>query len=279
MATTVKAGNNYPKNSDFGDYVPLFLMPYINTFDTGMSDYAHSGEYANALVDHYVKLDLITPLHVHMKTSISGMNVQTSNARVAFFETYGPLINGYLESESTISFTDFSFTMQAKHDNVNSSYNQLFASQASLTPSLIRLRSQSYYSGLGSLFTDKGHLIWTLAVRKEHVKYVKLCYLLGKPINPAALVLITQTGFDTRASFNKPLRTAYRKHMRDWIIEGGVTIVEMDFTEMLCGRITVPNEIASIKDIKQWEVNTVNNFVDGYIVENELCAEGVELSF
>lgn len=277
VSNIVPAGKNYPVNGDFGDYVPLFLIPFISTTNSGYS--YSSNDYPSRLNSFYGSLDVTTPLHENVRSKIGEMNVASNNARIAFFETYTNLITGYSNSEDTISPVDYTFGMYYKHDQLAASYEQIFVAQSGLTPSLVRLRSQAYYSGRGSLFTDKGNLIWTLAVKKDHVKYVKLCHLLGKPIDPKVLVFITQTDFDTKTTFNKPLRTNFRKHMKGWLVDNDVTMIEMDFNEMLCGRVTVPEEVSSIRDMKTWETDTVNNFVESYRVENALSDAGVELSF
>lgn len=214
-----------------------------------------------------------------MSAKLNDMNVGSNNARVAFFETYLNLITGHINSDSAISFIDYSFGMYNDHDTRAASYDHIFESQDSLNPSSITLRSGGYYSGRGALFTERGNLIWTLAVRKSHVKYAKLCYLLGKPMDPKALVFISQTNFDNKSTFNKPLRTAFRKHMKGWLVENEVAIVEMDFNDLFCGRVTVPEDVSSIKDIKAWQSDLIVEFAEGYRVESALSEAGVELAF
>lgn len=272
----VPAGKNYPVNHDFGDYTPLFLIPFISTMGENVGYY--SGDYSDRLSQATREMTS-TPILKVVKNKLSEMNVQTNNARIAFFETFGPLVQSYCNANDARQFVDFTFGMYYKYDTLTNSYDQLFEAQSGLTPSLIRLRSQSYYSGFGALFNEQGNLIWTLAVKNEHVKYVKLCYLLGKPVDPRVLVFMSQETFDTKNTFNKPLRTAFRKQMKGWLIENEVPMVEVDFNEVLCGRVTVPDGITSIRDTKNWESETVANFIESYRVEDALDAAGVELAF
>ncbi len=277
--SNVPSGANYPVEGDFNDHVPLFLIPFINTIDSGGFGY-YGGEYKTLLTRYFdTEVENKTPFHIVVSNKIAEMNVQTANAATAFFETFESLIQDYCNDDSTIRFIDYSATMHNSHEIVRNSYENIFACQGGLSPCLVQLRSQAYYSGCGALFQNKGNLIWTLAVKKEHVKYVKLCYLLGKPIDPKVLVFMSQTNFDTKSTFNKPLRTAFRKQFKDWLVDNEVQMVEVDFNSMLCGNVKIPDEITSIRAVKDWETNTIIEFIESYKVENDLTASGVELSF
>lgn len=260
----IPEGINYVKDFDYGDYVPLFAIP---GFD------AQSVRHSNTTF-----YDYFSTKHTCVHNKISSCLLGREENGKLVVDKVSRLFMEHLDNPTLFKASDFiKEAVGMNHTLGGSTYNNLMIAQSNLSFSIIRLRRNSYISGYHALLTKEGDLIWTLAVRKEHVKYVKLCFMLGKSLDPRVLVFMAQTGFNSRTTFNKPLRSHFRKQMRDWLEHHSVKFVEMDFKSKLTGSVNIPEDISTLSEIEEWERNTVDEFLNSLNVTIALKKDNIEL--
>lgn len=279
----VPQGGVFPKNSDFGGYVPLFLIPFKDNTQNSTS-YLQISSPGRA-IKQYCDQNNITrsigvnsvPVIGNLTKRMAEIGIHTEIEIEAFWRVYQERITQYLEDNRCFDYVDFMTRLYGNKNYTHSSYVNMFRGITTLHFSDVHLRSNSYISGHGACFTQQGELLWTLAVRPEHVEYIKLCFMLGKAVNPRVYTLLIQEGFDTVTTDNKPLRTAYRKYFKGFIETNEILIQEVDFKSTLCGRVSYPEGMNSIGDRKNWEDDLVGRFADSVVSRERLARDGVEL--
>ena len=270
----VPLGCNYPVNGDFGEYIPLFMLslPNLSSFIMYIGDtkvWQRGGKLYG----------MKEPVLSHMKRKLSELGINTKNEYQAFFEVYPSLITAFTEETNVHNYQQLGMSLHQNHDRGQSSYEAMFRNLTNLGISKTNLRSASYYTGFHACWNSNGSLMWTMAIKKEYVKYYKLCLLLGKEIDPRIFTCLIQEGFDTKHTNNKPLRTAFRKYLKGKLEAANINSIEMNFRELLNGRITPPEGITSIKDMKNWENDLLKGFAEKSVIEKKISDAGVELSF
>jgi hypothetical protein len=79
-----------------------------------------------------------------------------------------------------------------------------------------------------SVNNTKFKFLFSLMVRKDKVKEIKLKWLLGLKIPTHYFQLWVSEGFDTKNTCSKPLRKWYRTHVKTAIQEKGIQIIEKE---------------------------------------------------
>ena len=115
------------------------------------------------------------------------------------------------------------------------------------------------------------------AVKREHMAYVRLCYLLNKEIDKRAIKVFVKEGFDTKLSNDKNLRMRYRKYILPEIKEKGYEIVNVEnLKDKFMLSVSIPKEVKTIRARKEWAKESVAEFMEVEKINNkagafELC--------
>lgn len=248
-----RIGLAYTSEGDFGDFVPLFKLPF--------PDLRTSGTACDS-----------TLIKNTIKGKVKELNIDTASSANVLFSVYSDILTTYINSADVFSIATVFNGMTARTPAMaDAGYYAMFNDMNYLHFTETSLRANAYYVGFGSCWDKKGTLLWTTAVKKEYVKYFKLCMLLGEEIDPRIYTFIIQNGFDGENTKHKPLRTGFRKFHKGAIERAGIPIIEMDLHDMCNGCIYKPKEVASILDYKKWEDTLLESFLE-HATENQRLA-------
>ena len=169
---------------------------------------------------------------------------------ILFEEAFGQAISEYLISPEKGDFTPRTWF----HSGLN--YADLVLSLQFNTWSTIAIRDNHYSTNLMTCahYNDTGvDFLFVLMVKREHLDYFRLCWLMGETPHPSIFEFWVAEGFDHKDTHLKGLRSVYRKKIKSQIIDAGIEIKEVNniFNE-LYHSISIPNTITSISERKQW---------------------------
>jgi|TARA_B110000967_G_scaffold201149_1_gene238013 hypothetical protein len=255
-----KPSINYVAEGDFGEYIPMYQikLPNLSPFPS-----THA-----------------TPIKNTINRKLSELHVSTQDEATMFFNVYGNILNGYINAIETYSNVDVVERMHSVFKGYSISgegYLTMFKAMNKLNFSCFSLRSNTYYVGFGSCWLEDGTLLWTTAVKKEYLKYFKLCMMFGEEIDPRIYTFIVQEGFDTDTTANIPLKRAFRKYHKGRLEHGKVSIIEMDLRRMCNGNVHRPEGLTSISAYEDWKKSLTLGYVEQKTENYRLVGQSIEL--
>ena len=203
------------------------------------------------------------------------------NARINTFEYYKDLLSEVRESiVDWVKDENLDFQVR-KTRCTNSNYDGLIGSFLNEDYWIKHeLRTKDYITNFWFLSelgpNDKVKPLFSMMVKKEHVPYVRMCYLLNQTPHPEALQLWIREDFDVPRSEYKGLRPKYRKFIKTLALEAGHEIVTKPTLNDMFASITIP-KFKRLNERKDWMKGQSTEFLQHYIVSKDLESVGVEL--
>ena len=293
--STFIRGRAFQKEGNLGEYIPLYMLDFRDFSHSSVdaryySSFPHNLNRStkNEINKIFTKDGIdpgvgdvyqhkLIPFFKNLSDNINKLSPKSNRELSIFLEIYENKIIEYV-NKIGYSYLECAKGVAKPEYSTNGDYNSLFNCQRQLNFNSHPLRSGNYIGGFGSLFDEKGNPIWTMCVHKKHVDYIKLCFILNKEIDQSVYTLFIQEGFDTKNTTNKPLRSAYRKHMKKNVESNGIPIIEADLIKLFAAEVILPGNAMSISGKRAFEKQTFQEFVGYFNATQELADSGIELT-
>lgn len=266
------------------EYVPLFCMNKLSVIESGIP---YLGYYSNIKVkkileEMYGKKDFDIK-----KSSILDKFIANYLAKNLFetddlykFKTHMSVIKDIINDY----INDKSFHTPKNVVNLSvGNYENIFDKIQGINHWFIgNLRASNYLLNLGFLSTYNVTMspngehgvdfqpLFSFVVKSEDIKYLRLCYLTGKPIDTNLLELWMLKGFEDKDTPYKLMKMNYRKYLKEWITENQIKVVEKeDLTSALFTKIEQP-ALKTIKERNNWLNETKSDFFNHLVFKQEL---------
>jgi hypothetical protein len=144
------------------------------------------------------------------------------------------------------------------------------------------LRTSNYLLNLGFMatynvrtdsdgqYTVDFQPLFSFVVKSEHIKYLRLCYLTGTPVDTSVLELWITKGFEDKETPFKLMKMNYRKYLKEWVTENKIRVVEHDnLTSALFTQLETP-ALKTLKDRSSWLKEKKEDFFKHLIHKNNL---------
>ena len=109
-----------------------------------------------------------------------------------------------------------------------------------------------------------------IVTKPKYIHYLKASHILNESVTPDVLELWVKDDFDTINTTDKGLRMWYRKHIKKYFQEHGVSIVnkEHNFLDEFILKAEIPS-FEDIEDYRQWNDNISSDFINHLKKENK----------
>ena len=260
-------GTIYPVVGDYGDYYPVHSFKFPN------ADYVSTFKYKSLIDGTTDNNDIVNQPMTVTSLILSGIYdfmetkdlidvpypVETSNLLV---DKMNELISEFIEDSDMLHYPTINDSIAVVSSNWwHSGYSALFSGMVKREIRRCTIRRKEYYSGSGTLWDGDRNLILALAIDKKYLKYYKLCYLTREVPDPRIFTCIMQEEFDTVRTFNKPLRSAFRKYFRKELVASDIPMITMNLVDMHSGEIDTSG-VNTISESKQIQKQFVTEYLD-----------------
>lgn len=265
------------------EYVPLFCMNKLSLVNHGMP---YTGYYSNTKVkrileDMYGKktfeFEKASNLEKFVANYLGTRLMETDDLHK--FKTHIYVIKDILDDY----INDKSFHTPKNVVNFSvGNYENIFDKIQGVNHWFIgNLRASNYLLNLGFLSTynvtvlNGEHTVdfqplFSFVVKSDDIKYLRLSYLTGKPIDTNLLELWMLKGFEDKDTPYKLMKMNYRKFLKEWVEENQIKVVEKeDLTSALFTKIEQP-ALKTIKERTNWLNETKTDFFNHLVFKQEL---------
>ena len=252
------------------EYVPLFCMNKLPIIQEGYPyvNYLSDKKVKSILKEkYYDKSDELTLLDKYIgnyiaTTLYSDESLHSLKVRLSLFKD---IIHDYINdksfhlSKAMITLTINNYEDIFKHIQTTNHWY------------MGNLRASNYLLNLGFLATynvtvvNNQHTVdfqplFSFVVKADDIKYLRLCYLTGKPIDTSVLELWMLKGFEDKDTPYKLMKMNYKKYLKEWVTENQIKVVEKEnLTSALFTKIEQP-ALKTIKDRANWLNDTKLDF-------------------
>jgi len=171
-------------------------------------------------------------------------------------------IKEYVNSNNLVDFNYY-------HSDSISSYESLF--NQTLTTNRINnvgLRGHNFITHFGFLadFNPEFKPLFSFMIKKEHLKYFKLCYLTNKAPNLSLVEFWMDSNLLDNNDF-KNIKMYFNKTLRPIITQNNIKVVKVDnLLDYMFDYIKIPN-FPTIKDKKEFDTNIISELFEDISIE------------
>jgi hypothetical protein len=267
------------------DYVPFWSI--VNNFEfTNYIKYYkdnqnNSDEFSKNFID---KLDMNNIFHLILFSKLVSKKTSATPKLDSIFikETTRGLIkniNGWLDTPVK---QQLHTPLMRRYYGSHSYYELFYQVEKCVSPKLISLRTKNYIANAWYLTDSSDNTpIFTLMVKKEAVKYVRLCLLLGEtPVSDCFEFWINES-LDIKDSKWPQFRTQYRKYLKPKIQkEYQIPIFEKTEDELWSEFIYLTEpKFKSIKERKEWLNSVTKEYLASKKVQTVVDKEVIDKAF
>jgi hypothetical protein len=171
-------------------------------------------------------------------------------------------IKEYFNSNDLVDFNYY-------HNDSIASYESLF-NQTLTTHRLnnVSLRGHNFITHFGFLadFNTEFKPLFSFMIKKEHLKYFKLCYLTNKAPNLSLVEFWMDNNLLNNNDF-KNIKMYFNKILKPIIIQNNIEVVKVDnLLDYMFDYIKIPN-FPTIKDKKEFDVNIISELFEDITIE------------
>lgn len=265
------------------EYVPLFCMNKLGIIDGGTpyTGYFNNAKVKKILEDMYDKKNFDNKKASNLDKFVANylaMRLKNEDD-LQKLKTHMYVIKDILDDY----INDRSFHTPKNVVNFSvSNYENIFDRIQGMNHWFIgNLRASNYLLNLGFLstynvtVTNGEHTVdfqplFSFVVKADDIKYLRLCYLTGKPIDTNLLELWMLKGFEDKDTPYKLMKMNYKKYLKEWVDENQIKVVEKeDLTSALFTKIEQP-ALKTIKERTNWLNEAKTDFFDHLVFKQEL---------